>query len=61
MLSVLLGTGYLTQKLRKSTCAEKRIIGYICVPSVGEKQIAKFKTVFYDVIYIRLIAQLNKG
>ena len=33
----------------------------ICVPSVGEEQVAKLETAFYVVIYIRLTAQPKKA
>ena len=44
----------------KSLVLNIESLDIICAPSVGEEQVAKFETVFYDVRYICLKVQLKK-
>ena len=59
MLSVLLGTGYLTQT-KKKLVLNRKSLDMICAPYVGEEQASEFETVFSAVIYICLDAKLTQ-
>ena len=51
MISVLLGTGYLTQA-KKTLVLNRKSLDMICAPYVGEEQASEFETVFAAMRYI---------
>ena len=59
MLSVMLGTGYLTQT-KKALVLNRESLDMICAPSVGEEKVTEFEIVFTAVIYILFDERLRK-
>ena len=57
----IVGNRIVDSNYNKSLCLTHESLDLICSPSVGEQQVATFRTVIYAVIYIWSTNHLLKG